>query len=280
MSARGRSILTGLAALGAAAGIAAWWLSSSRERSFSQDAPVAPPSPSAQVASSTLPSPSSRAGAQPAESRVARAEREWESFRDRFGAHLTRELSVDGDLLAVRGAPGQGERAAGAFRPDNAALALARANEVVAGASELLGLDASFPLGDPVAQTGSATAQVYFRETWQGIPLEPLGSVVVDLGPQGELLNLSTDYVRDVRVTGRSKLSADEAKARVEEAVTPSLGSALPASGARSVIWVARGSAGGPATGRRAYSFGAGGRQVVVDAENGKILFNRDRRQH
>lgn len=200
-----------------------------------------------------------------------------EAFRERFGASLVFERAADGSLIAIRGALGKGAKAEAGFRTDDVTLVRARALEILSAAGELIGLNSELPSGDPLTRTGPVSAQVYFHETWRGIALEPLGSVSVDLGPQGELLNLSSNYVSDVRVSGERRVSSSDARKQAEASVATS---ALPTSGGRPIVWVSRGPLGQPVQGRQAFDFDVGGRQVVVDAENGKILSSRDRRQY
>jgi hypothetical protein len=251
--------------------------------------PVPPPASSPRASDAAAPMPAlgaSRVGGAPAAVAPAHAAhapdgRAWDEFRARFGTGLARQVSGEGYVTAVRGAPGKGVRAEDDFKPTDEAAALSRAREVLAGAHELLELDPRLPLADTVTRTGPVSAQVYFRETWQGVPIEPSGGVLVDLGPQGELLGIDADYEHGLKVTGARRLGVGEARAAAESALTDAIGGQGPLAGGRAVVWVthARREPGTPATGRPAYVYDAGGREVVVDAETGQVLESRDRRQ-
>lgn len=230
---------------------------------------------------SATPSPVAQVSSAPAHaSAVVKVNHEtaWRDFSARFGEELKVERSADGHVAAIRGKPGSGEKAAGDFRPNDSDKALARAREVVDAAADLLAIEPGLPLGEPSVRTGAISAQVYFPETLGGLPLAPAGSVTVDLGPQGEILNLTSDYVRGVQVANVRSLSADQARAKAEAAV-PASDASLATIGGNPVVWVTRTGEGGAPVGHQAYNFTVAGRQVVVDAGNGDVLFRRDRRQ-
>jgi hypothetical protein len=202
----------------------------------------------------------------------------WKDFSGRFGAELKASRDERGKLMAIRGAPGSGERAGTGYSPEDEAQVRLRAREILAAAAGLLELEADSGLGEPRVRTGPVSAQAWFPQRVDGLEVEPAGGVTVDLGSQGELLNLSSDYVPGVQVTNQRSLVPDQARARAEAAVPGESGS-LPTVGGKPVIWVTRSGPGGAPVGRQAYDFNVAGRQVVVDAGDGEILFKRDRRQ-
>ena len=238
-------------------------------------APAARPS-----AHAPSPRPSS-AGAPVASVDTTRA---WREFAARFGESLRAEPGAGGYVAAIRGLPGRGEMATGGFSSADSAQVAARAREVLEGAREVLGIEAGAAFGEPTVRSGAGSAQVFFAQTADGVPLAPAGSVLVDLGPRGEILNVSSDYVRGLHVEGARNLSAEQARAHAEAAVPPPPGqtSAAPGLGTlggRPVVWVTRGGGDGAPVGHPAYDFNVGGHQVIVDAGDGQVLYHRDRRQ-
>jgi len=200
------------------------------------------------------------------------------AFGARFGEELKFERGASGKVAAIRGAPGQGARASADFSPEDSAQSIARAREVIDAARELIGLEPSLPLGDPTVRTGAVSTQIYFPETLGGVPLEPAGSVIVDLGSQGEILNMTSNYVSGVQVVNHRDLAVDQAKAKAE-AVVPEPGSALSTLGGNAIVWVTHTGPGDSPVGYQAYEFNVAGRQVIVDAGSGAVLFKKDRRQ-
>jgi hypothetical protein len=104
----------------------------------------------------------------------------------------------------------------------------------------------------------------------------PVGEVKIDLGPEGELVGFYSNYAADVTVVNQARLDSDEARKRALDAVkltgaNPVLGSV---DGGAQIVWVTG------REGRIAYQFGANGRQVVIDAETGEVLQNRNRRTY
>jgi hypothetical protein len=237
------------------------------------------PSPQSMRPAQPAPMPAaSVAGAAPGVSKPASREREWAAFREKFGSELKVEFGREGYATAIRGAPGSGRRGQSDFEPGDPQKAIARAREVLEAARDLLGLQPELPLAEPTAKTSEVSAQVRFQEMLDGVPLAPSGSVVVDLGPQGEVLNVYSDYARNVSAANQIKVTPEQAKAKAES-VVPEPGSALGTIGGNAVVWVTRTGPEGTPVGRHAYDFNVAGRQVVVDAGNSDVIFRRDRRQ-
>lgn len=207
------------------------------------------------------------------------SEKEWNLFKSRFGQNLTAEYATNGRLAVVHGNAGQGRKASSAFDVTDRQAAIQRAREVIEGAYDLLGINPNSPLADhPVARNSETSVQVYFRETRGGYPVEPNGQITVDLGKDGELLGLYSSYIPDIDIENSVNLGSDQAKVKAGQiSVDTQIG--LRAEGGRQILWVAQNSAmEAKAQGRIAYEFLIQGRQVVVDAGSGEILFSRDRR--
>jgi len=192
----------------------------------------------------------------------------WSEFQAQYGRGMKARFLPGGQLVSIQGNFESAFPAAEKdFRSDQASMVLDRAKKILDSASSMLGLESEFPLGTPQAQLNNVSAQVHFKQSYQGIPLAPLGSVTLQFGPKGELLSLDSSYVPRVKIRNQIKLTQDQAEHKV-------LGSAVE--GGRVVIWVTNPL--GEPEGRFAYEYWQQGRQVIVDATDGKILFRRDRR--
>jgi len=188
----------------------------------------------------------------------------WKYFNEKFGPHLKAEFSNDGRLVSIRGTLGGGHPADRKFRSENSQMAIERAQEILKEAGNLIGIRADWPLAREVARGNRISAQVFFTEMYQGVPLAPVGSVKVDLGSRGELLALDSDYVPQVDIRNEVLLSPEQAQKKAGVPVQ---------SNAEEVIWV---------TGKEGYyafQFLAQGYQVLVDAQTGRVLVKRDIRQ-
>ncbi|MCM2277132.1 MAG: hypothetical protein NDJ89_03585 [Oligoflexia bacterium] len=195
----------------------------------------------------------------------------WEGLQAKYGKGLRAEFGKGGRLASLRGVPG-GVPGSADFSPDDPDEVIRRAREILVDARQLLGLQDSLPVEISATKTNPASAQVFFQEHSEGLQLAPQGKIVVDLGPKGELVGLDSDYVPDVRPAKAAVLAAEEAVRRALAALPEPLRQAKVEGGAR-LIWLAGRDA------RLAYEFFVEGRQVVVDAENGRILWLRDRRE-
>lgn len=207
----------------------------------------------------------------------AKKNSDWKEFKSKFGAELEPTFSDDGKLVRILGHVNQGTKASGNFHPDDPQKVIARAHEVLKAASHLLKLQKEWPLEDPRVSGNEVSAQVSFHETHLGIPLSPYGGVKLDLGADGELLELASQYVPEVQVSGAKSLDAQSAQTKAIAAV---MGGGH-AEGGSEVIWATSAFAqNGPVLAYHAYEYMVDGRQVIVDAQNGKVLFRRDRRQY
>ena len=164
------------------------------------------------------------------------------------------------------------------FDPKDRRQVQARALEIVTDLADQLGVDPRV-LGDAQITPGNYSAQVYFKEKINGFEVEPLGNLTLDLGKQGELLGLYSSWVHLSPPTGGYELSQRRAQSYLENL---NLGAKDPHSrtpdsqgviSGRSLMWVNEQSL------RPAYEFYAQGHQVIIDAQSGRVLSKRDRRQ-
>ncbi len=205
----------------------------------------------------------------------------WDRFRDQFGEELQAQFGPNGKLGSIRGRVSEGKRAGADFDPENPAKAIARAREILVGAKELLGLAPGLSLAKPLAKTSATSAQVFFTETQGGVPLAPYGTVSVNLGSEGELVEMDSTAVSGIKPVNTVAMSPDTAKLSAESAVKETAPSAIPTTGGREVLWVPDPmGVNGVSEGRYAFEYWVQGRQVIVDASSGKVLYKRDRRMN
>ncbi len=198
----------------------------------------------------------------------------WKKFLKEYGAELKPEFSRFGQLLSIRGEMGIGKPGAPDFRPEESQKVIARAEEVLLSARSLLGIQSELPLKNVAVKGSPFAAQVFFSESYQGLPIRPGGNIKVDLGTQGEVLGVDSDYVSKVILVNRILLSSEDALLRVQSIFKNDSASLLRPSAAEQIIWVKG------LEGRYAYSFLAKGYQVIMDAETGKVLSSWDRKQY
>lgn len=207
----------------------------------------------------------------------------WQEFTRKFGPELKSKTLSDGRIVAIYGSRGKGVHADSDFDPEDSKKAVDRAKEIVLAATDLLALQPDWPLGFEVAKVSPASAHIFLNETYQGLLVRPVGSIKIDLGAKGELVSLYSDYAPYLKIVNAAianevRLDVESAKIKALEAIPRKLGEATPVvystNSEPKVIWV---------TGRReghiAYDFMVDGRQIVVDAQTGKILFQRNQRQ-
>ncbi len=196
----------------------------------------------------------------------------WEEFKDKYGEHLDGIFGAEGVLLSIQNTKNLNSLSQSGYSSKNREDVLRKANEIIDALTGLLGIQKSSPLLVADLQLGEVSSQVYFRQQLDGVPLYPMGSVSVDLGSRGELLGLSSSYVKPF-------LPSNERSLNEQEAVRRS-GLSLPLNQGQAVIWISSLPTGN-SLGRSyyAYQYQTAGRQTVIDASNGEVIYNRDRRQ-
>lgn len=215
--------------------------------------------PATKISNSPIPVPSVL-GASPA----------WNGFKKRFGESLQAEFHPDGRAAFVKGAPRTGARGSSSYRSSEADQVKLRAEEVFANARELIGATSKNRFADPLIQPGRVSAQVFFQQIVDGVPLTPVGTVSITLGPEGELIRLDNAAVPNIPVVNERRLTVDQAKTAASDVFS---GAAVE--GGAAVAWSPTGT-----EARHAYEFYAKGRQIIVDAQTGQVISNRDRRIH
>lgn len=193
---------------------------------------------------------------------------EWLKFKAKYGNILRAEFTADGRLISVQGGSDGIFSSDSGFSTRDMKAVRARAKEILRSAASLLRMDPDRSLDSGRVQAGEFSAQVFFEQTVDGIPVQPGGKITVDLGPEGQLLSIYSDADPGVKIENSRRLSATDARGLLSPQ------QALPVQGGRAVVWVKNG------TGRQAYEYLVDGKQTIVDADTGEILFQRSRRSH
>lgn len=253
------------------------WQRTASERPVSQGEAIPVVTPTA----SDTPAPEGHVSASSqsqAPTSVVDREKALAEFKRKFGEDLQVKLTKDGYLASVEGSVTGSARAGAGFDPKDPRKAVARAQEILAAAASLLGVQPEFPLQSPFAQTGATSAQVFYRESVGGMPISPYGRVSIDLGPRGELIGLHSSYVRNISVENQRKLDSGAAREYAVAAVKDP-GTALRTEGGDSTVWIVsppQPGAGQSVIARHAFEFNVKGWQVVVDAQDGRVIYKRD----
>ncbi len=207
--------------------------------------------------------------------------RNWDGFLKNFGFDFTPEFSENHHLTAIRGSLGSNLPASTRdFTTTSPPQVAQRATDILDAVKNLVGINDRYPVQPTSIRTGPLTAQAFYQETYNSLPLANAGHLKVDLGPKGELLVLESDYIPSVEISNQRKIDTSTAKSKAFEnlrrtqAHSDSIQNAVPTDSERPVIWMS-----GKNQGKIAYQFMIQGREIVIDAENGSVLFNRDRRQ-
>ncbi len=129
---------------------------------------------------------------------------------------------------------------------------------------------------------GPVSGQVVFDQTWEGLPVQPAGVVVVDLTRAAELIAYQRDTSPVERAQGSFTVSAEDAaqaglQSMTDEAKRGSLQSARPVT--ERIFWREQGMTSSPIV-QAAYRVRGPGLEVVVDATDGKVLNVRNTRQY
>jgi hypothetical protein len=190
---------------------------------------------------------------------------DWNAVEKKYGEALTPNFDSNGKLTSIRGQAEPEKRGKTSFDPKVESSVRKRALEILEDLSELMGVDPK-TFTDIQMRTGEISAQIFFKQTVDGLPVLPVGNTSLVLGPSGEILEMSTDALGSIKIENSVSIPVEQAKAY--------LGDPL-AEGGRLVVWSDTSGAA-----RKAYDFVSRGQQVVVDAQNGNILFKRDRRQY
>ena len=178
----------------------------------------------------------------------------------------TIKRDLDGNIVELLGKPGNRNRDIKGFSTETEIEITKRASQIMEqlnGTFDRAGLS-----NYATVVTGSRSAQAFYQQIYGGYPVRPSSGVKVDLAKNGGVIRVSSD-VRPIHSIGNSPvLDSESAMAEAKKHMS----SARSIVGGEHVIWV-RGD-----TGFHGYSFNADGKQIVINAENGDVLFKKDRR--
>ncbi len=221
------------------------------------------------------PRPSPKSTVSPPRSSLGASTQQWVDFKAKYGAHLVPRFSADHFLTSIQGAVGEGIPRGLEFNPQSESQVRERASEIVRALSVLIGERGDWPIEFREVRVGPASGQVSFRETHDGLVVKPFGVIKVDLGPQGEVLAVYSDYASQVQSVVPAVLSEDEVQERARSILGRQNLAKLSLSAMRpgeKIIWVSGDTA------RVAYEYFVEGRNVVIDAQTGRTVLFRDRR--
>lgn len=178
----------------------------------------------------------------------------WQEVRAKIGENARATFAGDGRLVSIVSKPGTMLAAHDDFDPLVEDSVWFRAQSLLEELAPLA--EIALPLDRREARLSKLSAQAFFKQTVEGAPVEPHGSVVIDLGSKGELVGFHSSVIPNM-IPFESK---PEARA-----------------GSQLVLWVPY--AEGPADlAKWAYRTSEDGYETVRDAKSGKIIFRRDRK--
>lgn len=193
-------------------------------------------------------------------------------FQEKYGLHLQAEWTGDHRFLRIIGSIGQGESASFEFHPSREDQVRRRAQEILASAHDLLDWRSEIPLEVSRVSPGQVSAQVYFKQKFEGQVIEPVGQVKMDLGPHGELIALYSGYVSGFTMKNQRALNQQQALEKLfdflkeihREPKSNEVPQSVP------MIWVQGDSA------YYANQYRVMGLLIVMNAQTGEILFSKD----
>jgi hypothetical protein len=191
----------------------------------------------------------------------------WESFKKKYGEGFEPEYNEKGELIRITAKNSMGNSKSKGFSTTNKELVIQRINEILTDIEDLVGLQNELPLQVVEVQLGAVSSQVSLREQMGSVPIYPMGTLTIDLGPDGQLLGMSSSYLQTIQPVNDRSLTAQEA--------TMKAGLNHSTEYAQPVIWAA--GFNGPFF--HAYQYQIRGQQVIIDASSGNVIYKRDRRQ-
>lgn len=210
------------------------------------------------------------------------SEARWQKFQAQFGTHLNPTFTPDHRLVRIRSGE-EGSTPADHFVTGDQSAALARAQEILRQAGELLGLKSDYPLQARAIRSDDISSQIEWVQTYHGVTIEPFGRITLQLDADGGLHGLYSNYISSPTIVNQPSLDDSSARSLAFSHLhfTPDrpLDSG-PAPKGELVLF-----APGPQDSsqsielRYAYRYWVSGHEVMVDASSGEILSEKDRRQ-
>jgi hypothetical protein len=206
-------------------------------------------------------------------------DRSWKRFQEVFGEGFDATFTDDRRLSHVRAGEGSSIGALN-YKRGNKEAALKRAEEVLHEAGSLIRIDPVLPLVARDVLSDEISSKVEFAQTYKNVPIEPFGKVTVQLDEAGGLRGLYSNYISDPVITNEPTQDPSVLKDSLLSQVHFTPDHPDQVSTGTLILF-----APGPQDSESkvpltyAYRFFVDGREVVVDASNGKILSEKDRRQ-
>lgn len=209
---------------------------------------------------------------------VQKIPKQSKKITDLFGSHAKATYNEKGFLIELKSDSESADYISGFDLADNNSV-IDRAKEILGELKTHLGIERLSDLGEPVIQKSDVSAIIEFPQLSDaGFPMRPSGATTVRIGASGQILGLTSTWVSGrIQIQNQWKLNSSQARARAQSTATEPSYSSNP-SPAKKILWVASIDSQHRAHAFHAYEFSVNGRQVVVDAATGEILFNRDRR--
>lgn len=203
----------------------------------------------------------------------------WGVFQAGYGPFDENTFSPDLRLLRLRS--DQSIAAGGGFQSGQRNSVLARGEEIVKNAQELLGLDSFRSLSLASIQTDEFSSQLEWIQTVQGLPIEPAGRLSLQLTQEGGLRGLYSSIIADYRISNQVSMSMVEARQLVFSSLQFHLEHPEKVNDLGHLILFAKNfqQSSTQVELRHAYRFWIEGREIIVDADNGQLLSEKDRRQ-
>ena len=206
----------------------------------------------------------------------------WRKFQSEFGSSLNPTFTPDRRLVRVRAGENMG-KPADHFSSGDQDAALARAQEILRNAGGLLGLNPDYPLQARAVRADEISSQIEWVQAYRGVQIEPFGRITLQLDSEGGLHGLYSNYISDPVIVNHPQL--DDSSARTLafshlhfEPDRPLQSGQAPKG---DLVLFAPGpqDSSQPIELRYAYRYWVSGHEVIVDAANGDILSEKDRRQ-
>ena len=192
-------------------------------------------------------------------------------LKETFGEQVRADFDQKGHLISLSKGTDLTQSNDRTFSPHDAKSVLSQAHKLLSSATSLINIRQDSPLGTPTVHTGQYSAQVFYKQLYKTFPVYPHGNITLDIGPKGELLNLSSDYVHGITTTNHIKLTRQDAQNAISQQFPEEL-----SEGGRIIVWIPTPT---NPNGQFAYEFLVKGKKILIDAETGKILSRKDQRQ-
>lgn len=200
-------------------------------------------------------------------------------FLRHFGSELDLKFSSDHRLVRIRSSRKPGV-AARTFQSGDYESVRKRSQEILDQVKSLIAYNPDFPVGENAIRSDEVSSQIEFTEKYRGVPLAPFGGITVQLDQNGGIRGLYSTYISEVRISNEASMDETEARELAPKKIHFSRTQDTPVGKGELILFTP-----GPQDSEQpvelkyAYRYSIDGRDVILDASNGNILSERDRRQ-